>query len=75
MCGKCRGRICAGDIRATPTNQQQGHYDHVDCLPKPFGQLALNAASDFAASHRAISGPSRPSCASPKSRIQLCRSK
>eukprot|EP00969_Alexandrium_andersonii_P145553 6438132-Alexandrium_andersonii.AAC.1 len=25
-CGKCRERICDGDIRATPTNQQQGHY-------------------------------------------------
>eukprot|EP00969_Alexandrium_andersonii_P057412 2530641-Alexandrium_andersonii.AAC.1 len=31
-----------------PTTQQQGHYIHVDCLPKPFGdQLTLNAASDF----------------------------
>eukprot|EP00969_Alexandrium_andersonii_P232347 10258958-Alexandrium_andersonii.AAC.1 len=48
MWGKCRERICDGDIRATPTNQQQGHYIHVDCLPKPFDQLTLAAASDFA---------------------------
>eukprot|EP00969_Alexandrium_andersonii_P258809 11443427-Alexandrium_andersonii.AAC.1 len=48
MCGKRRERICDGDIRATPTNQQQGHYIHVDCLPKPFDQLTLTAAMDFA---------------------------
>eukprot|EP00969_Alexandrium_andersonii_P263412 11642365-Alexandrium_andersonii.AAC.1 len=48
MCGKCRERICDGDIRATPPNQQQGHCIHVDCLPMPFDQLTLNAASDFA---------------------------
>eukprot|EP00969_Alexandrium_andersonii_P324554 14341427-Alexandrium_andersonii.AAC.1 len=25
-CGQRRERICDGDIRATPTTQQQGHY-------------------------------------------------
>eukprot|EP00969_Alexandrium_andersonii_P073343 3235645-Alexandrium_andersonii.AAC.1 len=48
MCGHCRELVADGDIRATPTTQQQGHYVHVDCLPKPFDRLTLNAASDFA---------------------------
>eukprot|EP00969_Alexandrium_andersonii_P099425 4386979-Alexandrium_andersonii.AAC.1 len=26
MCGQCREHICDGDVRATPTTQQQGHY-------------------------------------------------
>eukprot|EP00969_Alexandrium_andersonii_P267404 11817285-Alexandrium_andersonii.AAC.1 len=48
MCGRCYESIRDGDVRATPTNQQQGHYVHVDCLPKPFDRLTLTAATDFA---------------------------
>eukprot|EP00969_Alexandrium_andersonii_P289010 12774366-Alexandrium_andersonii.AAC.1 len=31
-----------------PTNQQQGRYVHADCLPEPFDQLTLDAASGLA---------------------------